>query len=303
MKDHGINSLHDVAQRYKLTEVYGHSVAYFQANGSTANAVPLSENIAFHQLILVTSGQIAFMVNNRRVFLSARQLIALSPFQQITGIEMSADAHAEGLLIDAPFFESMRSLDRETDVPMPQMPIYGQRTFLLDDERCTDFRQLLKQVRRALKQRHVYKQEILKSLLHVCLLFLNELPYEDRVLPHDFKHKENIFKIFIHLAYTHFRKERQIRFYAEKLNMTAAYLSRTVREISGSTVGEHLAILVYNEACNLLNSSEMSVGEISDYLHFSDQSAFTNFFKSKSGCSPLAFRNAEQPKNKAEKQP
>lgn len=88
-----------------------------------------------------------------------------------------------------------------------------------------------------------------------------------------------------------FRKERQIRFYADKLNVSTAYLSRLVKEISGSTVNDHVSSLLYKEICNLLKQSDMTMGEIADSLHFSDQSALSNFFKLRSGMSPLAYRN------------
>ena len=88
-----------------------------------------------------------------------------------------------------------------------------------------------------------------------------------------------------------FRKERQICFYADKLNVSTAYLSRLVKEISGSTVNDHVSSLLYKEICNLLKQSDMTMGEIADSLHFSDQSALSNFFKLRSGMSPLAYRN------------
>lgn len=86
-------------------------------------------------------------------------------------------------------------------------------------------------------------------------------------------------------------KEGQIRFYADKLNVSPAYLSRLVKEISGSTINEHATSLVYKEICNLLTQTDMSMGEIAAHLNFSDQSAMTNFFKQRSGMSPLAYMN------------
>ena len=79
--------------------------------------------------------------------------------------------------------------------------------------------------------------------------------------------------------------------YADKLNVSTAYLSRLVKEISGSTVNDHVSSLLYKEICNLLKQSDMTMGEIADSLHFSDQSALSNFFKLRSGMSPLAYRN------------
>lgn len=51
-----------------------------------------------------------------------------------------------------------------------------------------------------------------------------------------------------------------------------------MKEISGTTVNDHITSLLYKEICNLLKQSDMTMGEIADYLHFNDQSALTNFF-------------------------
>ena len=103
--------------------------------------------------------------------------------------------------------------------------------------------------------------------------------------------KKEVYEVFLHHLYRNYRKERQIRFYADKLNVSPAYLSRLVKEISGSTINEHATSLVYKEICNLLTQTDMTMGEIADHLNFSDQSAMTNFFKQRSGMTPLAYRN------------
>lgn len=117
------------------------------------------------------------------------------------------------------------------------------------------------------------------------------LQYEQCSITHDLWHKKEVYEIFLHHLYRNFRKERQIRFYADKLNVSTANLSRLVKEISGSTVNDHVSSLLYKEICNLLKQSDMTMGEIADSLHFSDQSALSNFFKLRSGMSPLAYRN------------
>ncbi len=132
---------------------------------------------------------------------------------------------------------------------------------------------------------------MIKSMFNVLKLIIDELPYEQCSITHDLGHKKEVYEIFLHHLYRNFRKERQIRFYADKLNVSTAYLSRLVKEISGSTVNDHVSSLLYKEICNLLKQSDMTMGEIADSLHFSDQNALSNFFKLRSGMSPLAYRN------------
>ena len=132
---------------------------------------------------------------------------------------------------------------------------------------------------------------MIKSMFNVLKLIIDELPYEQCSITHDLGHKKEVYEIFLHHLYRNFRKERQIRFYADKLNVSTAYLSRLVKEISGSTVNDHVSSLLYKEICNLLKQSDMTMGEIADSLHFSDRNALSNFFTLRSGMSPLAYRN------------
>nr|WP_302196181.1 helix-turn-helix domain-containing protein [uncultured Prevotella sp.] len=142
-----------------------------------------------------------------------------------------------------------------------------------------------------MRHQYINKVEMIKSMFNVLKLIIDELPYEQCSITHDLGHKKEVYEIFLHHLYRNFRKERQIRFYADKLNVSTAYLSRLVKEISGSTVNDHVSSLLYKEICNLLKQSDMTMGEIADSLHFSDQNALSNFFKLRSGMSPLAYRN------------
>ena len=52
-----------------------------------------------------------------------------------------------------------------------------------------------------------------------------------------------------------------------------------MKEISGKTAGEWIDSLVVLEAKALLKSSELSIQEIADELHFANQSFFGKYFK------------------------
>ena len=163
--------------------------------------------------------------------------------------------------------------------------------FHLEEDKLRNVANIFQFVRDIVRNQHINKVEMIKSMINVLKLFVNELPYEQCTITRDLGHKKEIYEIFLHHLYSNFHKERQIRFYADKLNVSTAYLSRLVKEISGSTVNDHVTSLVYKEICNLLKQTDMSMGEIATILSFSDQSALTNFFKLHAGMTPLAYRN------------
>ena len=190
----------------------------------------------------------------------------------INEIELSPDFKAECVLVD-------------TDM------VDVNTIYHLTEEKHKSVSDVFNIIHNIVRHQHINKVEMIQSMFNVLRLILEELPYEERSISHDFKHKKEVYEIFLHHLYRNFRKERQIRFYASNMNVSTAYLSRLVKEISGSTINEHVTSLIYKEACNLLSHSDMSIGEIADALSFSDQSALTNFFKMRAGMTPLAYRN------------
>ncbi len=88
----------------------------------------------------------------------------------------------------------------------------------------------------------------------------------------------------------HFRKERLIRFYAEKLAMTADRLNDHVKRATGVTAGHLIRQRVLTEAKRQLVFTTQPIHEIAYDLAFSDPSHFTRFFRKQTGTTPQAFR-------------
>lgn len=104
--------------------------------------------------------------------------------------------------------------------------------------------------------------------------------------------KEFLFEEFYHLLSKSYQSERKVKFYADQLCLTPKHLSGVVKEVSGKTVGEWIDQFVVLEAKALLNSSSMNIQEISDRLHFANQSFFGKYFKHYTGMSPKEYRNS-----------
>ena len=97
---------------------------------------------------------------------------------------------------------------------------------------------------------------------------------------------------FLSLVQQHFKKERFLEFYAEKLEVSTKHLSRTVKETTGFTAVNWIDRFIILEAKVLLKASTMSVQQISDELNFNSQSFFGKYFKKHTGKSPKEFRNS-----------
>jgi AraC-like DNA-binding protein len=96
---------------------------------------------------------------------------------------------------------------------------------------------------------------------------------------------------FLKLVEKHYRVERGLGFYADKLSMTSKYLSALVKTNTGKFANEWIDSYVILEAEALLKSTNMTIQQISDELNFPTQSVFGKYFKRLTGKSPKEYKN------------
>ena len=78
---------------------------------------------------------------------------------------------------------------------------------------------------------------------------------------------------------------------SDYVDMSAAYLGRLFKQVTGITFTEYLTKYRLQVACNLLRETEMTVNEISDGVGFTNSSYFYIVFKKNLGCTPSQYRN------------
>ncbi|MGE8556618.1 MAG: helix-turn-helix domain-containing protein [Chryseobacterium jejuense] len=82
-----------------------------------------------------------------------------------------------------------------------------------------------------------------------------------------------------------------VHFVAEKLNLSANYLSDMLRVQTGQTTQQHIQNRLIEKAKELLSTTEMSVSEIAYQLGFEHPQSFHRLFKNRTSVSPLEFRS------------
>lgn len=81
---------------------------------------------------------------------------------------------------------------------------------------------------------------------------------------------------------------------AHYANISPAYLSSLFKKACGSSISDTIATLRIERACYYLNSTNMSLKEISTRCGYANQYYFSNSFKKRMGCSPSSFREDAQ---------
>ncbi|MDR1455188.1 MAG: helix-turn-helix domain-containing protein [Tannerella sp.] len=164
----------------------------------------------------------------------------------------------------------------------PFLPLNGDELDLLKS-----YYEMLKKV--VVMTDSLHRKEIVRLFMKAFYYFLST--QQQKISPKRIltKREESV-RQFMDLVQKHYRTERKISFYACKMCRTPKYLSQTVKTYTGRPANEWIDRYVMIEAKALLKSTQMTVQQISDELHFGDQSLFGKYFKHLEGVSPKEYR-------------
>ena len=141
------------------------------------------------------------------------------------------------------------------------------------------------------RQKADWQNSMLLAYLRVLLIYVSRL-YTEQFTNINQPEKRAMLKKFSSLVDDQFAELHDVASYASRLNISAGYLSETIKDQSGKTAIELIHERIVLEARRLLFHTEKSIKEIAFELGFEDASYFNRFFKRISEQTPLAFRNA-----------
>lgn len=96
---------------------------------------------------------------------------------------------------------------------------------------------------------------------------------------------------FVGLIDRHYASHHDVAFYADKLNVTPNYLNIITKRNTGSTAKEHINIQIGLVMRMLLDTTDLSVKQIAERLHYEDSSYLCRVFRKHNGMSPIQYRN------------
>lgn len=128
---------------------------------------------------------------------------------------------------------------------------------------------------------------VLKSLLKVLLMHLIRLNQSS--FRHQDVNQKRVYE-FCMLLDQNYISERKASFYASQIGISEKRLNQILQAKMNKTITQLVHTRLILEAKRKLTAGDLTIKELSYYLHFEDHSYFSRFFKKQTGLSPEDFK-------------
>lgn len=235
-------------------------------------------------------GKGSIKINLKQYEVEKNTIITLPPGSIVEFLDKSDDLMIEYLFFSFDFISALRinpKLEIHDKVfENPCLKLSDEETYNLLDLHAF----IVKQYE---KRDHIFREEIAKSLLWTLMAEVAAIYHDSKEkLTKASTHNEELLNSFLRLMIKHYKEERSVIFYADKMCLTPKYLSSKIKDISGKSITEWInqAIILSTKA--LLKSSSLTVLQISEELNFPNPSFFGRFFKKHTGMTPVEYRES-----------
>ncbi|MCR5313532.1 MAG: helix-turn-helix domain-containing protein [Bacteroidaceae bacterium] len=303
MTNYDIISLHRI-DKYHRGTLYKDEIAVFETMGSKDLNIGSGEPVFVnaYSYMLCLSGTAKLSINDQLFDVNAQKMFLMQPLFLFQFKDVSEDFHCYFLAVTSPFADKIQLKELLHHIvnfifaySKPSVDLTIEEKSILID--CIN--EIKKQINR---QDHIYHEQLIQNALIRFYLetdnIVDRVEYSvsstiqslSDVKSKIDKSKYTTFQKLIVLVSDNYRKEHEVKFYADHLNVTVQYVSQIMRRNTGRSLVAFIRELLYSDARNMLRLTNKSIQQIAWDLNFSDLPSFSKFFKNMSGKSPLDYR-------------
>lgn len=280
----------DGIQCVKLTS------ADFQSTAveSISQRVDTSAEGRVYSTLLITRGRVEALYEGCEIDFQTDDLHTYGPGMPLDSLEIrqvTDDFLGFRLVIDERMLMENLPLHNLIRAVFFPLATFGKPLMPLTPPQARKLECLMQMLHEQLAEPSPYQQEAVLALcriIGIMLLQIQDVMTTGRGTVNS--RTEELFVSFMRLVPKHFIQHHDLAFYADRLCITTAHLSRIVRQMSGQTVLSFIEQALVDEAAHRLRTTDLSVTQLAYDLGFSDQSTFTKFFRRKKGLSPREYR-------------
>lgn len=240
----------------------------------------------------VIQGECTLNINNHIIRLTPHFVVQLSPSHRVEFVSCSEDFIADMLLVTRLFIDRMFQVEEMHKHTKYAVKLYQRPYFKVSIQSMCYIQERFALLQSLIaRTHHIHYEHALHNALIGFYIELGDAigqSEEDNPMPDPSRYEQKTLE-FINLLTHHYREQHKVDFYAQRLHYSTHQLTRVVQKLMGQTPSELIFNMLYSEARSLLKTS-LSIQQITEKLHFSDQSAFSKFFQKRSGITPSHFR-------------
>ena len=257
------------------------------------NALELSHT-CMH--LLCTVGEGSFVFNERCYHVVKNDLVVIPMPARVSNLAAHADMQVEWFAADYKFLQNLLPSNNYSiggSISLNQDPVIK-----LTDEQASHLLADFHRLRDRMGDRHLqFYSELMGSL---CLTMMYDIfeahAQRDATDTHSDRTAYIVKQLMALLATGISRTERDVSYYAERLNVSPKYLSATVKRVTGHSVTSYIDRHTVPILKDYLNDERLSLTQIAELMNFASLSYFSRYCAKHLGLSPSEYRQSLQPK-------
>ena len=261
-----------------------------QKNSSYLEDMRRPHKFDFFLFVNHTAGGVKFKIDMEEYEVTkGGNIISCLPGQIVALESFTPDFDADVMILSSEFMESLLVYLKGT---IPFRFGFNRQIVMSVDEQGMQMQKIfVKAVQHVLANvENPYRLQVVQHVM-MAIFYASDKPLEMSGKNDAMRTNADVLsKQFLEIVKDNFRRERQLKFYADALCITPRYLSRVVKECTGSSAADWIERYVILEARALLKSTTMTIQQISDELNFPSQTFFGKYFKRRVGMSPKEYR-------------
>lgn len=243
----------------------------------------------FIMVALCTHGEAEYTMDTERQVIRPNDVFLVPTRHIIDNIRLSSDIEGRCMMISQQFFSEI--IRDKNDLMTLILFTHEKPVVRLTQKEADTFISYFNLIKSKIAEsdNHFLKR-LVSTLLLAMFYDLSNTIFREQPEHRRQSRADIIFTKFIILVEKNFKTERRVGWYAEQLCITPKYLSEAVKQVSKRTPTEWIDSCVTLEMRIMLKNSNKSIKEITEELHFPNQSFMGRYFKEHVGMSPSAYR-------------
>ena len=247
--------------------------------------------------LLCTEGEGSFVFNAKCYQIEKNDLVVMTNPSRAKNLAANPEMKVEWFAADYKFLQNLLPSNNYSiggSISLNQDPIIK-----LTDEQAAILLADFHRLRDRLSDRHLlFYRELMGSL---CLTMMYDIfePHAQREATDSHSDRTAyIVKQLMQLLDTGIsRTEREVCYYAERLNVSPKYLSATVKRVTGHSVSSYINRATVPILKGFLDDERLSLTQIADRMNFTSLSYFSRYCTKHLRQSPSEYRRSLQPKS------